>query len=210
MKDFILYLFQSSVYMGVLYGGYWLFLRKETCFHLNRYYLLVTFLLPLILPILPFSFILTDPQTTLSAYLAPVTILPSRIQATVQNHFGMVESMLLVYLTGVTIFSVRLIFRLARIFSLGTGKPWLKVNGVRVVLTGIDHSPFSFINKVYFLSEARIDDDILSHERVHIREGHTIDVLIAECIKIFQWYNPFVWMTRKSLQQMNIKCGTGY
>ncbi|MCB0854319.1 MAG: hypothetical protein KDD63_18985, partial [Bacteroidetes bacterium] len=42
---------------------------------------------------------------------------------------------------------------------------------------------------------------ILSHEKIHADQKHSLDILLAEILLIFQWYNPFAWMYRKSVRQ---------
>src|SRR4030095_13044662 len=43
-------------------------------------------------------------------------------------------------------------------------------------------------------------NQILLHEKIHIRERHTIDLAIAELLLIFQWFNPFAWIYRREIE----------
>jgi beta-lactamase regulating signal transducer with metallopeptidase domain len=36
---------------------------------------------------------------------------------------------------------------------------------------------------------------------VHVRQKHTVDILLAELLTIVNWYNPFVWLIRYSIRQ---------
>ncbi|HLW49571.1 MAG TPA: hypothetical protein VKZ78_01245, partial [Sphingobacteriaceae bacterium] len=47
----ILYLILANLYLAIFYTFYYLFLRKETFFSLNRYYLLSALLLSFLLPL---------------------------------------------------------------------------------------------------------------------------------------------------------------
>ena len=38
------------------------------------------------------------------------------------------------------------------------------------------------------------------HEKVHIRQKHTLDILFAELVLIFQWFNPFAWIYRREIE----------
>ncbi|MBM3295116.1 MAG: hypothetical protein FJY82_11435 [Candidatus Aminicenantes bacterium] len=42
---------------------------------------------------------------------------------------------------------------------------------------------------------------ILAHELVHVRQIHSLDILLMELVVAVQWFNPFVWPYKKSLQE---------
>lgn len=42
--------------------------------------------------------------------------------------------------------------------------------------------------------------EILEHEKVHVNQNHTIDVLLCEVLCIVFWWNPFAWMIRKEIK----------
>jgi TonB family protein len=42
---------------------------------------------------------------------------------------------------------------------------------------------------------------MLEHEKQHIYQGHTFDVLVLEFVAVFQWFNPFFWMFRRALRE---------
>lgn len=43
MSNFIVYLVQSAALLAVLYTVYWLFLRKDTFFHVNRFFVSISY-----------------------------------------------------------------------------------------------------------------------------------------------------------------------
>ena len=42
---------------------------------------------------------------------------------------------------------------------------------------------------------------ILSHEKAHIRMGHSIEVLLVDVLSALQWFNPAIWMLRSDLKE---------
>ena len=56
-----------------------------------------------------------------------------------------------------------------------------------------------FIN-INHLNDADLTS-ILTHEKVHIREKHWVDLLIVELITVFFWFNPFAWFFERSVKQ---------
>ncbi|WP_162182462.1 hypothetical protein [Lacinutrix jangbogonensis] len=39
---------------------------------------------------------------------------------------------------------------------------------------------------------------IISHEKAHATQLHSIDVIIAQLATIFFWFNPFTWLYKKN------------
>jgi hypothetical protein len=71
-----------------------------------------------------------------------------------------------------------------------------------VVLSEMEHPPFSFfpyvvIPKKTFESGEYLE--ILEHEKAHIRQGHTFDLLFSELLIVFLWFNPFMWLIKRSI-----------
>ncbi len=64
--------------------------------------------------------------------------------------------------------------------------------------------PCSFF-KYIFIHPDSYDFDtyeqIVEHEKIHVRKRHTIDLLIAELAVVFFWFNPFVWIFRKEVEK---------
>ncbi len=42
---------------------------------------------------------------------------------------------------------------------------------------------------------------ILLHESIHLREKHTIDIILSEIFQIFMWFNPLIYFLKKMLQE---------
>ena len=76
--------------------------------------------------------------------------------------------------------------------------------GYTVAVNSEVTSPFSFlstifINKDYSDSERR---QIMSHELSHIHHGHSIEKLGMSLIRSIFWFNPFMWLAEKSLEEV--------
>lgn len=66
-----------------------------------------------------------------------------------------------------------------------------------------DISPFSFF-RFLFINQGSFDktelQQVLEHEKTHIRQRHTMDHLFAHGLAVFQWFNPLAWQVRKALK----------
>jgi hypothetical protein len=73
----------------------------------------------------------------------------------------------------------------------------------RIIEVSGDKAPCSFGNNI-FINPEKYDWDtynqILLHEKIHIREKHSVDIMIAELVLIFQWFNPFAWIYRREIE----------
>lgn len=63
--------------------------------------------------------------------------------------------------------------------------------------------PFSFFNWIFLnpdnVKEEEISE-ILTHEMAHVRQRHSIDVIISELVNICCWINPFAWLMKREVR----------
>lgn len=203
MNSIVFYFAQSAVILAVMYGVFWLFLRKETVFRFSRLFLLLSLVLPFILPLVPLRIQEMDPASAVATVLAPIVITPEKIGRALPEETSLFGILAAVYLTGVAIFTVFFLIKLARIFSLVAKHGFQAQAGYRLVITDRHYAPFSVFHYVFlhrdYLQHSGLAP-ILAHEQVHIRQLHTLDLLLAEVVKILQWFNPFVWLLGRSLK----------
>jgi hypothetical protein len=77
-------------------------------------------------------------------------------------------------------------------------------NGYRIITTEAVHLPFSFFKGIYVSRHVPLQDHIhtiLEHEEIHIRQWHTLDVLMAEMVHAFFWFNPVMIFYKRALRQ---------
>lgn len=205
------YLLDVSLCWLIFYLLYYFWLSKETFFELNRWYLLSTLLLGLIIPLIPSPFG-TEVQESewVTLYVAPITMGLESLQVTVtapgevEQHFNWLLLLKWIYWGGVGFTAVRFFSGLWRIGSLYWGAEHLRVGQYQVALTNEAHLPFSFFRVVFKSKEGNLDEfaeeKITDHELAHVRGWHTIDVLLVELVSIFLWCSPPVHLYRRSLR----------
>jgi ABC-type multidrug transport system fused ATPase/permease subunit len=198
MTPVLVYLLKAAAGLTVLYAGYWLLLKNETYFLLNRIYLVSSIVLSFLLPafpiVSPFPASATAPSLDALAAAAPVG----------GAGFGWAQVLPLVYAVGALFFLVRLGAHLVRLFVLVRRNGIRRNGALRVVAVDRDFSPFSFLGLVFINARGLPPGDlrsILAHELVHVRQGHSIDVLLMELAVVLQWFNPFVWPYKKALRE---------
>ncbi|MBK6284937.1 MAG: hypothetical protein IPF54_21930 [Draconibacterium sp.] len=211
MISVVNFIIESGVSLALLSVIYVLFLRKETFFKINRWFLLGSVLFSVVLPILKFR--VFNPKPVM---LAEVTVTPYRnlLEAiTVYSHgfSGSVETAIIstnlliyTYLVGVIFFFGRFLFRIIQILLIIRRNELQFADGFKMVILKKEMSPFSFLNYV-FVSQSLLQnkgyDKMISHEFEHVKQGHSLDVIILEILTVFQWFNPFMWMLRHAIRE---------
>lgn len=223
--DPLRYLVQAHLILGVLVLAYALLLRRTTRFDLNRVVLWIIALESLFLPLVKLPDMQPEPvrkvvnQTTeaiqkpLSA-LAPTQpkvffTLPDgkTYPATFNQAFFQRPDWLTLagWLYGAVAFVLllRFIWRLLRLRMLIENGGWVPYSEFTLVQAPVE-APFSFGGFVV-VDLNRYDrhelDQILRHERVHITQNHTFDLLLAECLTIAFWLNPTAYLFRRLVNQ---------
>ncbi|MDR1369414.1 MAG: TonB-dependent receptor plug domain-containing protein [Dysgonamonadaceae bacterium] len=202
MREIIIYLLKSGLWIGLFGLIYWLFLRKETFYKFNRFFLLfglfASFLLPFCvykytirLDIPPFSTIPAESVAVIPESSVPV-IFPWMILLTL--HVAGALFLLFRHLNGALKLK-RLIVRNG--FQREKGTKIIHVQGVNVT--------FSIFNYIFTDSFSNISEIerkmIYEHERAHIDQCHWVDLIIVHAVCVFQWFNPVVWIYLNSIKQ---------
>jgi len=107
------------------------------------------------------------------------------------------------YWIGVVAFGLNLLMQIVVLLYQAYTKPAIKDGRFRIVELSGDKAPCSFGNNI-FINPEKYDWDtysqILLHEKIHIQQGHSLDILIAELVLVVQWFNPFAWLYRTELE----------
>ena len=212
MNPFIAYLIRSSVTLAVFYLFYVLFLRKETFFRFNRFYFLGSMVISLLLPLVDLSVLLPGgtsvPVRVISqSYITleqAVTIPGTAVSGSSTR--SVADILLFIYLAGAGLLLLRLMLQALLLFIRIRRFPVRVVDGVKIVADPHVKSPFSFFSWVFVhpdqLKEPNIGEVIL-HEKEHIRQHHTLDLLLTELLMVFQWPNPFAWLVNRSMKEIH-------
>jgi TonB family protein len=211
MTSFINYLLESGISLSLFALVYFLFLRRETFFYVNRWFLLVSISFSAVLPLLHIPFYTPQPnmlqEVTITPYvnlLSSVTIYGDSISRGAEQFVLNYSILGYIYLAGVVILSLIFVLRIYQIVRLIAINRIVPEGKIKLVILKQESSPFSFLNYIFIsenLQNTNGWEKMLEHEKQHIRQGHTFDVLVLELVAIFQWINPFFWMFRRALRE---------
>jgi TonB family protein len=203
MADLLIYLVKVSVGMVLLYGLYLLLLKKDTHFSFNRSYLMISLIIPFIIPLFNIPINSGTTKTVFGSILQTV-------QVNSDNEIIPKDSMLstyyfaIIYFTVLAILFIRFAARLISLKLLRHKCMIEKKDGVYIALCKKQIAPFSFLRTI-FIEKKEMNDDqfdkIIMHEKVHIRQLHSIDILIAEILCMLTWFNPAGWKIKAALKE---------
>jgi beta-lactamase regulating signal transducer with metallopeptidase domain len=77
---------------------------------------------------------------------------------------------------------------------------------VRVLGEPDGNLPFSFLRSVFVNPQVFTKSElqqVLRHERTHIRQRHTWDLLFTEVVRVMQWFNPFIYLYTRELSSVH-------
>ena len=202
MSDLLLYLIKANVALALFCLGYYLLLRKLTFYGINRYYLVFALGFSALYPAIPIDQWFAANQDAPSQLLLTLSDWQQLQLPEETNNFSSVFSS--AYWISIGFFGLLFLIKL-----MGIGRIHLRsvpAQWDRFAYRKINEiiSPFSFWTNIYFNPLLHSEDEyekIFSHEQVHVRQLHSLDVLLVEIALIFFWYNPFCWLIRKAIQE---------
>ena len=209
MGIFFVYILKTSVCLAVFYLFYRLLLSKETFHRFNRLALLGVLLLSCLVPFIEVTTQeaseMSQPFLSLEEMFLMVEPAPMTTEASAP--FPWRALLLLVYLLGILFFLGRHLWSLGRMLRLlrSSHKESLEDGITLFVHDAKEVAPFSWMKSVaiskYDLEEN--GDAVLTHERAHVRNQHSWDLLLAEGCIFFQWFNPAAWLLKQELQTVH-------
>lgn len=206
----LIYLLKSSLLSGIFYGYYVLVLRNNRFHTYNRFYLLVSMLLSVLVPCFQFSFFSFDEAEVAGAgkaiYLLSASAKSAPEQFSWMNLPWLEYGIWTFYLISIGLLSYFL-YQVIKIYQMKRRNPSIPMEGFEFIETDEEDAPFSFLQFLFWKKSISISEPngqaIFKHELTHIQQRHTIDRVICQIITSLFWINPFYWLMHKELQNIH-------
>ena len=206
------FLFKSALIIATLVLFYRLFLQRETFFQSIRGYFIVGAIASLLLPLLIITTYIEIEAPSVHELQDTVQRIPSSTETATTTVSATVADTVIdwdaiihyTYWIGLLILGSKLFIELLSLIYLLYKSKRKKEGNYILTETEKEISPFSFFNWIVYnknLFTAEELNDIIAHEKVHVDQKHSIDILFMQLITLFQWFNPFVWLLKKDAQQ---------
>ncbi|MBQ3742804.1 MAG: TonB family protein [Bacteroidales bacterium] len=207
MTGFLIYILKSTLLLAVFDAFFLLVMRRSGWFRFNRITLLAGSAACLLLPLIPFR---VNRATLYSTWLEPVVVAAGdqaepAVAATASGmSFSWQAVVLTLYLLGALVALVFYLRSYGMMFRLLRRTPSERRDGYTLHLFAQETPSFSWLRHIVIArSDAERYPAILTHERAHVRCGHSVDLLLASLLTVLQWFNPLVWICRSELKLLH-------
>lgn len=204
------YFLKVNVAFALFYAFYRLFFYKDTFFKLRRTILLAFFALALIYPLFNIQDWLKAQEPMAEVILIYSSMITPGVTATAgeaASAFAWKEllttGLWIIYGALVLFFIVRFTTQLISILWLARKSKKELLQGTPVHLLRKPAGPFSFFKLIFIHPESHSEPElaeILTHEKTHVNQWHSLDVIVSELITIVCWFNPFVWLLKREVR----------
>lgn len=207
--NWIYYLLEANLYLAAFYLVYYFVLRRETYYQLNRAYLITACIVAFVIPLLQIGSLrhyTPPPPAPIAPVVSVIDEAPVIHHTVVQASTGYVwtstDYYLLVYTLVAAIMLIIFGIKLFRLVQLSR-KAKQGANGLYLVEIAEDNNAFSFFSYLFINPKLANSTAVVQHEMVHIRQKHSLDIVFLELFKIFNWFNPVVYLLQNSLKELH-------
>jgi len=202
MNNLFTYLIETSLISFVFYLFWQLVLADGNNFRFNRFYLLGALFLSFLLPHINISLGVKNLE---QAYVIKDFLLPEiKTGNETQENFNWYNLLIYIYLSGIFVFSGKLLFGLFSLAFTALKAEIRQKKTHKLVLVNRQIAVSSFGNYIFCNKDDYETDSIkmiITHELAHIKQRHSVDILIAELAVILLWFNPLMYHYKKILQE---------
>ncbi len=206
MPELLLVLLKINSVLLLFAAAYYLVLRRLTFYSLNRLFLMFGILFSSLYPFIDLTEFFHQQVKYQEGMVALVPALNGKVSNFISNEFifNYWDVLVWFFYAGVLVFGLRLAFQFYSLYRIHRQSipGALQDYPVRILKDTV--SPFSFWRTIYInpsLHQQKEISTILAHEEVHVKQWHSIDILLAELSVVFYWFNPGVWLMKKAVKE---------
>ena len=203
----MVYFLKINVAIALFYAFYRLFFYKDTFFTWRRTALLCFFAVSAIVPLFNIQTWIEqqEPMAAMADLYATVVLPELTLTPQPETDWKqlLADGIGIAYWLVVALLAARFLVQLTGIIRLGRRCPTQKIDDTTVHLLPRPEGPFSFFRWIFVYPDAHTGEElheILTHERTHARQWHSVDVMIGELACIVCWFNPFAWLMKREIR----------
>ncbi|MTH15092.1 M56 family metallopeptidase [Flavobacterium sp. LC2016-01] len=199
MTDFLI---KSALALSVFLVFYHLVLEREKMHQFNRFYLLFSIVISLIIPFVTFEVIKEIPANPTSQFVVNQPIMQMQNVAEETNY--KLIFLWSLYALVTLILTLRFGRNIKNFKSKISSNPSVDFKNSKLVLVEEKILPYTFLNYIFINADdfktQNIEAELYTHELVHVTQKHTLDILFVEFLKTVFWFNPVFLFYKKAIQ----------
>ncbi len=204
MTALFIYLIKANIALCLFYLAYRLGLRRLTFYTLNRVFLITGIVFSSLFPLVDVNDFFTRNETIAAQVVQYVPDFGALQQAAQPELFSVWTLLEWVFWTGVIVMGLRLLIQLVSLLVLHWKTEPVKVQQHDVRKMDSKINPFSFFRNIYVNPEMHTPEEleaIVLHEKVHVSQWHSADVMMSEVNNVFYWFNPGAWLMKTAVKE---------
>lgn len=202
-----MYVLQVNVGLLVFYLLYRGLLARDTFLGMRRLYWWAAWVLAFLYPLVELGVwgrTETPLQVVMADYAEAMTVVVAAVAPEEAATWSWQDGVALLWAAGASALLLRMLVQLAVVCRLARRGRKVEWHGVRVLAVEEDNVPFSFFRWIFVQpgnhSEGELEE-ILAHEQAHVRQWHSLDVVVSELLCCLFWFNPAVWLAKRCVRQ---------
>ncbi|WP_051951372.1 M56 family metallopeptidase [Flavobacterium sp. ASV13] len=199
MTDFLI---KSTVALSVFLVFYHLVLEREKMHQFNRFYLLFSIVISLIIPFVSFEVIKEIPANSSNLQVVNQPII--QMQNVVEETNYKLIFLWSLYGLVTLILALRFGRNIKNFTSKISSNPVVDFKNSKLILVEEKILPYTFLNYIFInvddYNKQNIEAELYTHELVHVTQKHTLDILFIEFLKTIFWFNPTFLFYKKAIQ----------
>jgi len=185
---------------SLLIAIYYLFLQKEKMFLFNRFYLIFSLLFSYSIPFVKINLPAVSEKKS-QLIFEEITTQQLIQKAHHASDFNWVNLILIIYLSVSAVLIIRSLISVVKIIKLKGDD--VDYQNFKVRLIEKDLPPFSFWNRIYLSRKQfgdQIDRRIFLHEKTHLQQKHSLDLILVEILQAVSWFNPAIYFYKRAIK----------
>ncbi|NII25353.1 M56 family metallopeptidase [Pseudoflavitalea sp. X16] len=201
MSPFFIALVKINLVLVLFALAYYGILRRLTFYTANRAFLLFGIGFAMLYPLIDLP-----PLFAQETAMAVVPEFTQQLKTMVTKEVmpAYMTWVFLIFYIGLAVMLFRIVRQSVSLYRIHRQSAPALIGDVPVRLINVPMSPFSFGKHIYINPAEHSEEELLTivaHEHIHVRQRHTVDVLLAELSFTLNWFNPAVWIIRKAIKE---------
>ena len=201
--------------MAVLLGLYYLLFEREKMHQFNRFYLLSALVFSLAIPFITISspkeftydipISANTPEIPTHQDIIPTIVNAGHESQLLENNIQLWPYLLVAaYGFIALLLTIRFALNVRCFIKKAAGNKKVRFRNANLILLQEPTVPHTFFNNIFLSKQDylnnTIEDDLYSHELIHVNQRHTLDILFVEALKIVFWFNPLLYLYKSAIQ----------
>lgn len=198
--SWLYYLLEANLYLAAFYLLYKLLLQHTTFYNANRYFLVLSIMMAFTIPFMQLGFLKPPLEIATAVQMEEVPLQSIEVVVADQSTAWSLNDYLLCgYLALAIGLAAKFLFSISKIIRLYFKHQKRELGKYTLVELPAEHAAFSFFNVLFIHPSMAKNNAVLTHEMIHIKQKHSLDIILLELLKIVCWFNPIVYLMKRDL-----------